>query len=73
MGGWQYDWEKKAKTVICFNSLRGLAVCYDVPLRPVQEPVYDIHSYMNNLIKQGFSYHKGLCILNYNFLSLVNL
>jgi post-segregation antitoxin (ccd killing protein) len=38
VGNWQYDWEKKASTIICFNSHMGLAICYDVPGRPIQEP-----------------------------------
>jgi post-segregation antitoxin (ccd killing protein) len=38
VGNWQYDWEKKTSTIICFNSYMGLAICYDVPGRPIQEP-----------------------------------
>jgi post-segregation antitoxin (ccd killing protein) len=38
VGNWQYDWEKKTSTIICFNSHMGLAICYDVPGRPIQEP-----------------------------------
>lgn len=60
VGQWEYDMEKQAGTIICFNSHMGLAICYDVPGRPIQEPdvsvdkvleaLYDPMKILENLI-----------------------
>jgi post-segregation antitoxin (ccd killing protein) len=53
VGNWQSDWEKKVKTVICFNSQRGLAVCYDVPLRPIVEPDVPVDKVLEAIYEYG--------------------
>ena len=50
VGKWQYDWEKKMKTIICFNSRRGLAICYDDdPWTPIQEPDVPVDKVLEGL------------------------
>jgi post-segregation antitoxin (ccd killing protein) len=53
VGNWQYDWEKKASTIICFNSHMGLAICYDVPGRPIQEPDISVERVLEAIDEYG--------------------
>jgi post-segregation antitoxin (ccd killing protein) len=53
VGNWQYDWEKKASTMICFNSHMGLAICYDVPGRPIQEPDISVERVLEAIDEYG--------------------
>jgi post-segregation antitoxin (ccd killing protein) len=53
VGNWQYDWEKKASTIICFNSHMGLAICYDVPGRPIQEPDISVERVLEAINEYG--------------------
>jgi hypothetical protein len=53
VGVWQYDWEKDAKTVICFNSHMGLAICYDVPGRPIKEPDISVDKVLEAISEYG--------------------
>jgi len=53
VGNWQYDWEKKTSTIICFNSHMGLAICYDVPGRPIQEPEVSVDKVLEGIYDYG--------------------
>jgi post-segregation antitoxin (ccd killing protein) len=53
VGNWQYDWEKKTSTIICFNSHMGLAICYDVPGRPIQEPDISVEKVLEAINEYG--------------------
>jgi post-segregation antitoxin (ccd killing protein) len=53
VGNWQYDWEKKTSTIICFNSRMGLAICYDVPGRPIQEPDISVEKVLEAIDEYG--------------------
>ena len=53
VGNWQYDWEKKTSTIICFNSHMGLAICYDVPGRPIQEPDISVERVLEAINEYG--------------------
>ena len=53
VGNWQYDCEKKASTIICFNSRMGLAICYDVPGRPIQEPDISVERVLEAIDEYG--------------------
>jgi Post-segregation antitoxin CcdA len=53
VGNWQYDWEKKTSTIICFNSHMGLAICYDVPGRPIQEPDISVERVLEAIDEYG--------------------
>ena len=53
VGNWQYDSKKKAPTIICFNSCMGLAICYDVPGRPIQEPEVSVDKVLEGIYDYG--------------------
>jgi post-segregation antitoxin (ccd killing protein) len=53
VGNWQYDSKKKAATIICFNSCMGLAICYDVPGRPNQEPDVSVDKVLEGIYDYG--------------------
>lgn len=53
VGNWQYDSEKQAGTIICFNSHMGLAICYDVPGRPIKEPDVSIDKVLEAISEYG--------------------